>query len=207
MPTPTLTPPQLPRDPLPPHTGAVRRRSTLARALAAASLASALYALPLRAQEADSLPPVSTWAVGGTVMMPRAAGSTDLSLTAIGLSAGSLRPNRIGADLAFVVIPYSLAFGALAGGVRANFALPIAVAGNALVVPSGGVSLLGAAGSGGFGGVAGVNGTVAVIFFNRPLSEPGGSLGLRIAVAAHRFGQSGDASLRMLEVGFVRRVR
>ncbi|MES3034694.1 MAG: hypothetical protein V4813_11920 [Gemmatimonadota bacterium] len=170
--------------------------------------ACVLLALPLRAQADDTIPSsASSWALGGTVMMPRATGGANLALLGIGLSAGTLRPNIIGGDLAFVVSPTALAFGALIGGVRANLALPVAVGGSTLLVPSAGVSLLGGAASGGFGGVAGVNGTMAVIFFSRPLAEPGPSLGLRIAVASHRFGQDGDASVRMLEVGFVKRAQ
>lgn len=185
---------------------ALRDRFLCARLLAAALALGVMYPHSLLAQQPDSTPPAaSRWARGVTVMMPRVDGGGSLALTAVGLSAGSLRPHTLGGDLAFVALPAGLAFAVLAGGIRANLAVPITVGRSSLLVPSAGASLLGAAGSGGFGGLAGINGTLAVILFDRPLAEAGPSRGLRIAIASHRFGRNGDAAVRMLEIGFVKR--
>lgn len=184
----------------------MRRRSTVTCRLVAAVVVCALRAIPAVAQQTDSVPlAASPWMVGGTVMVPQAGGSVDASLSALGLSVGTLRPNTLGADLAFVVLPRGLQAGVLAGGMRANVALPIGIGRRALLVPSAGLSLLGAVGVGGVGGIRGLNGTMALIVFDRPTSEPGSSYGLRIALAHHRF--SSDGGLQMLEVGFVRRAR
>lgn len=185
----------------------MRRRCTVTCRLVAAVVACALLAIPAVAQQADSLPlAASTWMVGGTIMVPHVGGSVDGSLSALGLSVGTLRPNTLGADLAFVVLPRGLQAGVLAGGVRANVALPIGIGGRALLVPSAGLSLLGAVGIGGVGGIRGLNGTMALIIFNRPMPGPGPSYGLRIALAQHRLGND-DGGLQMIEVGFVRRIQ
>lgn len=180
--------------------------SLCARLLAAALALGVMYPHSVLAQQPDSTPPAtSRWARGVTVMMPRVDGGGGLVLTAVGMSAGSLRTHTLGGDLAIVALPAGLAFAVLAGGIRANLAVPITVGRSSLLVPSAGASLLGAAGSGGFGGLAGTNGTLAVILFDRPLTEPGPSRGLRIAIASHRFGRNADAAVRILEIGFVKR--
>lgn len=184
-----------------------RRLATTVRLLTA-PFVGALLPFSAAAQQEDPLPLTpSRWMLGGTVMMPSAAGGADVSLVALGLSAGTLRPNALGGDLAFVVLPRAVIAGVLVVGVRANLALPLVVGRNALLVPSAGVSLLGAAGAGGVGGLPGLNGTMAMIFFTRPLSDPGPAHGLRIALAMHRFGRDGEGGVQMLEIGFVRRAR
>lgn len=185
-----------------------RRRCTTARRLLVTLAVCVMRPLPAFAQEADSLALASSsWMLGGTIMMPNVGNSVDGTFSALGLSAGTLRANRVGADLAFVLLPRGLQAGVLAGGARANLALPIGIGGRALLVPSAGLSLLGAVGVGGAGGIRGLNGTMGLIVFDRPISDPGPSYGVRIAIASHRFGNADESGLRMLEVGLVRRAR
>ncbi|MCC7052905.1 MAG: hypothetical protein IT355_06520 [Gemmatimonadaceae bacterium] len=180
-----------------------------------ASLLVVLAVRPAKAQQRDSVPadtiatdPVTPadsgrWLVGGTIMLPSSSESLDLSFAAIGLTATSLRPNRPGPDFAVVVVPRALGFGVVVGGVRANLSLPIAVSPGVWLVPSGGLTLLGALGSSGATGAHGLNGALALIVARRSAGAASSSVGLRVALSRHRFGDADHFT--MLEAGFVRR--
>ena len=141
--------------------------------------------------------------IGGTIMIPQVSGGSGAEFTAVGLTVSPARPNRLGAELAFVIVPYALGFGVVAGAVRANIGLPIRLGPNMLLVPSAGLTLLGALGSGVGGGSRGVNGTVALVyvFDANPASA---SIGVRAALAVHQFGSGQEGALRMFELGIVR---
>ena len=140
-------------------------------------------------------------------MIPQVSGRSGAEFTAVGLTVSPARPNRLGAELAFVVVPYALGFGVVAGAVRANIGLPIRLGPNMLLVPSAGLTLLGALGSGVGGGRRGVNGTVALVYVFDSTQASASSIGLRAALAFHRFGSSDDGGIRMFEIGIVRWAR
>lgn len=143
------------------------------------------------------------WQVGGAIMFPGGEVS-NASFAAVGLTATSARPNRIGPDLAFVLVPRSLQGGALLGGIRANIGLPVTISPTVTVVPSAGASFAAAVGAGGTGGARGWNGTLALLLFRDRRDESTSSVGLRIAISEHQFSGS-EFGLRLFEIGFVRR--
>lgn len=142
--------------------------------------------------------------IGGTIMIPQVSGGSGAAFTTVGLTVSPAQPNRLGPELAFVVVPYGLAFGVVAGAVRANIGVPIQLGQHMLLVPSAGLTFIGGLGPGVGGGSKGVNGTLALVYFAD--SEPGSgpSIGLRAALAVHQFGGGEQGALRMFELGIVR---
>jgi hypothetical protein len=181
------------------------RRPMHLRALAGLALAIAV-ATTLRAQAVPPPDSATTSAVmlGGTIMIPSSNVVSGSEFSAIGLTVGPARLNRVGPDLAFVIVPRGIVSGALAGAVRANIGLPVPLGAHTLLVPSIGVTLVGGLGSGGGAGARGVNGSVALLYFADPPETIGSSIGLRLALTLHRFGSGSNGSLRMLELGLVR---
>lgn len=145
--------------------------------------------------------------LGGAMMIPRAEGSFSSEFTFVGLTAGTARPGLVGVDMAFVVAPRALGYGFLVIGTRANIAVPVPLASNVLLIPSAGATLLGGIGAGGGDVMHGLNGSVAVAVFDKPLAAQSSSIGLRVALAVHRFGSEGNARIQVLEFGIVRRRR
>lgn len=143
------------------------------------------------------------WQVGGAIMFP-GGDVSNASFAAVGLTATSARPNRIGPDLAFVLVPRSLQGGALLGGIRANIGLPVTISPTVTIVPSAGASFAAAVGAGGTGGARGWNGTLALLLFRPRRDGSVASVGLRVAISEHQFSGS-DFGLRLFEIGFVRR--
>jgi hypothetical protein len=165
-------------------------------------LAITVSGTDLRGQQASASDRGPGWMLGGTLMVPPAGAE----FSAVGLIAGTAKPVRLGTDLAIVVIPRTIASGLFAACIRANLALPVPLGRTALLIPSAGVSLLGAGGAFGFTGTRGYNGTIAIIGFGKPLAERTPSMGIRVAYAAHEFGGLVSAPLlHVLEIGIVRR--
>ena len=170
----------------------------LSVALAAGALPAALGAQEAQPVAADSAPAQRRgWLVGVSAGVPGAEGGIEPSLFTVGVNVTQLRPGRPGADLAVVTVPRVIAEGFAVVGARAGVALPLVVNPNVLLVPSAGVSLLGAAGAGGGGGTAGLNAGAAAVL----LSARG--VGVRTGVTWHRFDEAGGG-LWLLEFGFVR---
>lgn len=109
-----------------------------------------------------------------------------------------LRPRRPGADISVFLLPRALAEGVALGGARANLAIPIELARNALLLPSAGLSLIGAAGPSDAVAVYGLNAGVAAV-----LAPDSGSEGLRVGITFHAFEETA-AGVWHLEVGWVR---
>ncbi len=192
---------------------AAERRSripSIMHRLTAAALAfAASFATTIRAQD---VPPTdstksSSIILGGTIMIPQVSGMSAAEFTAVGLTVTPARPNRLGADLAFVIVPRALGYGVVGGAVRANIGLPIRAGPNMLFVPSVGVSLVGAVGAIGGFGTQGVNATLALLYRFDPPRAGESSIGLRTALGFHRFGSSADGGVRMFEIGIVRWMR
>ena len=174
--------------------------------LAAASFAfTASISTTVRAQDVTSTDSTksSSVMIGGTIMIPQVSGMSAAEFTAVGLTVSPARPNRIGPDLAFVIFPRALGYGVVGGAVRANIGLPIAMGPHMLFVPSAGLSLVGGVGYGA-GGMQGLNGTLALLWFADAPAASASSLGLRAALALHRFGGDAEGTIRVLEIGIVR---
>lgn len=137
------------------------------------------------------------WLAAVTLGVPGVEREPIPQLLTIGGQWTQLRVGRVGADFAIGTMPRILAEGALVLGARGGIALPLALSPNVLVLPSGGVSVLGGAGAGGVGGVGGYNAGVAAVV----LGANGG--GLRTGVTWHRFEDAG-AAIWLWEIGFVR---
>lgn len=157
-----------------------------------------------QAQAADSTRNPSL--IGAGLAMPLGQ-NVDKSFSAITLHSTSLRPNRLGLDFTLALFPRIIAHGALGGGARVNLGVPLVIGRQTLLIPSAGLTALGAIGSGGGGGVVGYNGSVALLAFGAPLDEAESRYGLRLGVSLHRIGGSGDGALRIVEIGVVRLLR
>ncbi len=184
-------------------------RSSLARAAlpVAASLALAGGALPAALAAQAPPPPAPSadpagaerggWLFGASVGVPGYEGGAVPELFTVGVNWTQLRPGRLGADVAIGTMPRALAEGLAAVGARAGVALPLALSRGVVLLPSGGVSLLGGVGAGGGAATAGLNAGVAAVL------GPAGGAGLRTGVTWHRFGEAGGG-LWLVEVGAVR---
>lgn len=172
--------------------------------IALLTLGLVLLSTELRGQ--DSLPPERgpRWMLGGTLMIPPAGAS----FSAVGLTAATTRPLRLGTDLAVAIVPRAIASGVFAAAIRANLSVSLPLRPSTLIIPSAGVSLLGAGGTVGFAGTRGYNGTIALVGFGKALEDRTPAIGFRVAYSAHKFGDLVSAPLlHVLEVGVVRRSR
>ena len=118
-------------------------------------------------------------------------------LFTLGVHWTHVRPGQLGADVSLGTMPRALTEGVLVLGVRAGIALAVPVSPGVLVLPSGGMSLIGGAGGGGGGGAIGVNGGVAAIVRGTSAS------GLRVGITWHQF-QDAPSAVWLAEFGFVR---
>ena len=172
--------------------------------LRVAVLAVPLLASPAPASAQNSPPAEGSatsgprgWLVGASVGVPIVDGAAIPDLFTIGINWTQLRPGRLGADFSLGTMPRALTGGVVAGGARGGVALPLALSRGVLVLPSAGISLLGAAGTGGGEGTTGFNAGLAAVIHGA------GSAGLRTGVTWHSFGDAGGA-VWLWEVGIVR---
>lgn len=137
------------------------------------------------------------WLLGASVGVPSYDGEMAAELLTLGVHFTQFRVNRLGADLSLGTVPRLLGNGVVTFGARVGVALPLAVAPRVLLLPSGGLSLLGGFGAGGGGGTSGLNAGVAAVLLR------GNAIGFRTGVTWHRF-RDADGALLLWEVGFVR---
>jgi hypothetical protein len=136
------------------------------------------------------------WIVGPSVGMPTADGFVIPELATFGLNFTKVSPHRLGGDFSVGTMPYVLANGFAAVGVRADVTYPVSISPYLLLLPAGGLSVIGAAGDGGGGGGIGFNaGLAAVIHGDSPA-------GLRLGVMLHQFTQA-NIPILLVEVGVV----
>jgi hypothetical protein len=138
----------------------------------------------------------SGWLVGGSIGVPAADGNASVDLFTLAVHWTQLRPGALGADFAVGTMPRAFAEGLVVGLARAGLALPFQVSQGVLILPSAGVTLVGAASGGGGEGTAGLNAGLAAVIFGT------GSVGLRTGVTWHRFGNAGT-SVSLWELGLV----
>lgn len=136
------------------------------------------------------------WLTGFSVGVPGYGQEAEPALFTAGVNFTQLRPFRPSADFSFGTMPRVLMEGVMVLGVRAGVAVPLALSPGVFILPSGGVSLVGAAAGGGGGAEAGVNGGLAAVFLGK--NGPG----LRVGMTWHKFRETRGA-LWLLEIGIV----
>jgi hypothetical protein len=146
-------------------------------------------------QDSDGAKPRG-WLVGASIGVPAFDGDASPDLFTVAVHGTQLRPGRLGADFELGTMPRALSEGLAVGFARAGVALPVQLSQGVLLLPSAGVSLVGAAGSEDAGGTTGFNAGLAAVLFGA------GSVGLRTGVTWHRFGDTGT-SLLLGELGLV----
>ena len=138
----------------------------------------------------------SSWSIGASIGLPGYESQTDASLFVVGFQLAQLRHGKLGADLSVGTMPRILLEGVMAAGARAGVVLPIGLSGSTAILPTAGVSVLGAFGSGGGAVEAGVNAGLGLLFGGRERT------GLRLGATWHHFAELGSR-VWLLEVGFV----
>jgi hypothetical protein len=141
-------------------------------------------------------PQDSSWSIGASIGLAGYASETDASAFVLGFQTAQLRLGKLGGDLSYGTMPRLLLEGAIALGVRAGVVLPIGVSESTAVLPSAGLSALGAFGSGlGFADV-GMNVGLGLLFGGRERT------GLRLGATWHHLAVLGSR-VWLVEVGFV----
>jgi hypothetical protein len=119
------------------------------------------------------------------------------ALMTVGVQWTWLHPGRVGPDFSLGTIPCAVVAGVLALAFRGGIALPLQFSPRVFLLPSGGVSLLGAAGEGGGGAIVGWNTGITAVFL-----APN-SVGLRTGITWHRFPDA-EGPIWLVELGVVR---
>ncbi|HEY2378270.1 MAG TPA: hypothetical protein VGH98_19995 [Gemmatimonadaceae bacterium] len=158
-----------------------------------------LGAAPLQAQTppdtAANAP--AEWLIGMSLGFPGVRSQIVPELFTFGLNFTQVCSGRIGGDIAFGTMPWLFANGIIAFGFRGDVTVPL-VRPHFILLPSAGVSAIGAftpGGGGGGGGVAGLNAGIAAVVHSH-------GVGLRTGVTVHKFFGL-DTPVWLLEVGFV----
>ena len=151
---------------------------------------------PPSASDSSAKKDYGGWMIGASVGIPGYRSQSAPELLTFGLHFTQMKPNRIGADVSIGTMPRVVAEGFAVVGVRGNFALPVELGRYVLIVPSAGVSMIGAAGRGGGTGLMGVNGSLATVLWSR------GGLGARAGVSWHAF-ENSNGAVWLAEFGFV----
>lgn len=136
------------------------------------------------------------WIVGPSVGMPTASGEVNPELMTVGLNFTSVIPDQLNADLSVGTMPRLLASGSITFGFRAGVTYPVPVTPNVLLLPAGGVSVIGAIGDEVAGGAIGVNAGLAAVIHGAS------SAGVRIGITLHQFSQA-NIPIFLVEVGVV----
>ena len=134
------------------------------------------------------------WMNGGSVGLPAVGLDVGPELFTIGFHRTRVRFDHPGSDFSIGIMPRFLAEGLIAVGARAGLVLPLALSPNAVLLPSVGVSFVGAAGSHGGDGLAGLNAGVAALMLGEE------SAGVRVGITWHRLH---ELTVWLLEFGFM----
>lgn len=146
----------------------------------------------------DSTGSGDAWLSGLMVGLPGAGVSYEPGLFTIGGQWTRVRPGRPGLDLAIGTMPRALQAGVVLVGTRAGVALPVDLASGVLVLPSAGVSALGAAGTAGGGVALGLTAGLSAA------AVGAGGTGARAGITWHFLSEMRQP-VWLLEVGLVRR--
>ena len=135
------------------------------------------------------------WIVGLAVGMPTASGEVNPELMTVGLNFTSVSPGHVGADLSVGTMPRALASGLAAFGFRADVSYPVPVSPNVLLLPAGGLSVIGALDDEAAVGAMGFNAGLAAVIHGAS------STGLRVGITLHQFNLG--VPIFLVEVGVV----
>ena len=133
------------------------------------------------------------WIVGPLLGVPGVGSDYDASFFTLGLGVTRLVPNRPGLDFAIGTVPRVISDGYLPVGVRLGPSIPLALSSDAFIIPSAGVSVIGAVGSGGAAGTG-------AFYWGASLVAAHGPVGFRAGATWHR-PYATDQSLWLVEVG------
>ena len=156
----------------------------------------ALCASRARAQTPDSSPDRNehgTIMFGASIGMPAYGGQPIPQLFTVGVNATGTSSGHIVPDFSIGTMPRTLSEGLVVLGLRGGVALPLTLAPDFTLLPSAGISLIGASVG---GGIAGVNAGVAGVVWT-------GAVGLRGGVTWHHF-QNSSTGVWLIELGLVR---
>jgi hypothetical protein len=137
------------------------------------------------------------WMIGASVGIPGYRSESAPELFTFGFHFTQMQPNRVGGELSIGTMPRAVAERVAVIGVRGNFALPVELGRYVLVVPSAGLSMVGAAGpGGGTAALIGVNGSLATVLWLRA------GVGARAGMSWHSF-ENSNGAVWLAEFGFV----
>jgi hypothetical protein len=136
------------------------------------------------------------WIVGPLVGLPGAGSDYELSLVTLGVGVTRLSPNRPGLDFAVGTIPRIIPEGVIPIGARIGASIPLSLTPDAFLIPSAGLSGVGAVGSGGAAGTGGYYGGITALVAR-------GSVGFRAGVTVHGTPDA-DLAVWLVEIGVMR---
>lgn len=136
------------------------------------------------------------WVVGPLLGVPGTGSDYDPSFFTLGVGATRLSPNRPGFDLAIGTVPRALSEGFIPIGARVGASIPFALNRDAFVIPSAGLSAIGAIGTGGVGAIGGYYWGAAALIAR-------GKVGFRAGMTWHRPVEADD-SIWLVEIGVMR---
>jgi hypothetical protein len=136
------------------------------------------------------------WIVGPLVGLPGSGSDYELSLVTLGVGVTRLSPNRPGLDFAIGTVPRLIPEGLFPIGARIGASIPLSLTPDAFLMPSAGLSGVGAVGSGGAAGTGGYYGGIAAVVTR-------GNVGFRAGVTVHRTPDA-DLAVWLVEIGVMR---
>ena len=134
------------------------------------------------------------WMIGMSLGVPGVQRNAYPMLTTFGLQFTEIQDGSLGADLAIGTLPFLILNGSIPLGFRGDLTVPF-VAPHLIVMPSGGVSVIGAMGPGGGAGLLGLNTGLAAVVRER-------GFGLRTGITLHFF-PGLNKPVWLAELGFV----
>jgi hypothetical protein len=134
------------------------------------------------------------WLGGFAVGIPGFAAQPIPEAFTVAVFFTDVRPNRVGADIWIGTMPRAFSEAAVLGG-RLNAALSLPLSPELVLLPTGGLSLVGALYDGSGGGIFGYNLGASAAFL-------GEGSGLRASVTVHRLG-AGTGPIWLLELGVI----
>jgi hypothetical protein len=145
------------------------------------------------------------WMSGLAFAVPSAGGEVFVPATSVGMSIVRVKPYRIGPDVAVLFVPQTLLLGFALGGARLNLGVPLTLGPNLALLPSAGFTVVAGAGAG-FGALgAGANGSLSVLLLDGFEGLSTSKYALRLGASFHRPVAAGSGTLRLFELGVVRR--
>ena len=130
-----------------------------------------------------------------SVGFPGTGSTFESEFFTLGVQWSDVEPGRTGIDLGVGTLPRVLFEGVLGFGARAALVRPVGIAEALVLLPTAGLSLLAGVAEGGVGGAYGRHMGLGAL-----LASPGGAIGLRPGVSAHRFAGA-EETLWLLELG------